>query len=70
MPVSKKRVKKVKKNKKRQIKKEDKQILFKCSGCGIEVTGKTCVLRQIKPPYMAAEKAKPHNNADANALLY
>ena len=36
MPVSKKRVKKVKKNKKRQIKKEDRQILFKCGGCGIE----------------------------------
>ena len=36
MPVSKKRVKKVKKSKNQQLKKKDKQILFKCGGCGIE----------------------------------
>ena len=36
MAVSKKRVKKVKKNNKKQLKKEEKQILFKCGGCGIE----------------------------------
>ena len=36
MAVSKKRVKKVKRNNKKQFKKQEKQILFKCSGCGTE----------------------------------